>query len=342
MQVYCVVFILNKVRYKEILIVIVLITLSIGGYRIVQYLEYKPLFKIGINACSGAEYLLIALEQKYFEKAGLRARFVEFGSLQDVQQAFEWQQIEAMICPFVDAMVMQCKSTIYKPKVILFTSFTKKQFSWRLMAGVNIKSIKDLQGKKIGIEINSFSNYVLCRALQSVGLSMQDVIVVPVDPTAHVAFLQDKKVDCVVTYWPFCNDLKNLNEELHCIYSTEDWPREMKLNVLLVQQQTLNFFRRNLIKFIGLWDEILSIYKQKFVSCHTMINPTNSPDYHASLKTIYPLVLSDQIPLFCNNRCILDLMEDIKSEMLMHNHLGCDTKFELMFDPSIIRNSLKK
>ncbi len=342
MQVYCVAFIFNKVRYKEVLIVIVLLALSIGGYWIVQFIEYKPLFKIGVNACSGAEYLQIALEQKYFEKAGLRVRFAEFGSLQDVQQAFEWRQIEAMICPFVDAMVMQCKSATYKPKVVLFTSFTKKQFPWCLMAGLNIKSVKDLQGKKIGIEINSFSNYVLCRALRSVGLSLQDVVIVPVDPTAHMTFLQNEKVDCIVTYWPFSNDLKNLNKELHCIYSTEDWPREMKLNVLLVQQQSLNFFRRNLIKFISQWDEILSIYKQEYINCRTMIHPTNLPDYHASLKTIYPLFLSDQIPLLCNNRYILDLMEDIKSEMLMHNHLGCDTKFELMFDSSVIRNSLKK
>lgn len=305
-------------------------------------MEYRPAFKIGINAHSGAEYLQVALEQKYFEKAGLRVRFVEFGSLQDVQQAFEWEQIDAMICPFVDAMVMQCKSDSYDSKIILFTSYDRSQFSWDLMANTTIKSIKDLKGKRVGVEINSFSNYVLCRALRTEGLSLQDIELIPIDPTAHLTFLQSGRVDCVVTYWPFNNDLKILEDKLHSIYSTKQWPREMKLNVLLVQQSKLKLFHKYLSRFIGEWDEILSVYKREYAHYHSPVSFMNLPDYYAPLRTIHQLPLSDQISLICNNRCILDLMENIKTEMLMHNQLEYNAPYESIFDSSVIRNSLKQ
>ena len=329
-------------RYKEFLIAIIFFALSIGACWIIQYVEYKPAFKIGINAHSGSEYLQIALEQKYFEKAGLRVRFVEFGSLQDVQQAFEWQQIDAMICPFVDAMVMQCKSGNYDSKIILFTSYDRTQFSWDLMARSTIKSIKDLKGKRVGVEINSFSNYALCRALKTQGLTLQDIEIVPIDPTAHLTFLQTEKVDCVVTYWPFINDLKVLENDLHSIYSTEEWPREMKLNVLLIQQGKLRVFRKHLSRFIGKWDEILSVYKREYAHYHSPVNFMNLPDYYAPLRTIHALPLSEQISLICNNRYVLDLMENIKTEMLVHNHLEYNAPFESIFDSSVIRNSLKQ
>lgn len=330
-------------RYKEVLIATIILLLSIGGYWIIQYIEYKPILRIGINACSGAEYLQIGLEQNYFTKAGLRVRFIEFGSLQDVQQAFEWHQIDAMVCPFVDAVVMQCKNNNYDSKIILFTSFPKRQFSWHLMANTDTKTVKDLKGKRVGVEINSFSNYVLCRALTSVGLSLNDITLIPVDPTAHVTFLQNKKVDCVVTYWPFNNDLKVLDKNLHSIYSTEDWPREMKLNVLLIQNHKLNLFRKKLSCFIGQWDEILSIYSREYLRYRSPIYPTNiQPDYYATLKTIHPLALGEQISLICNNRYILDLMENIKTQMLIYNHLEYNNPLESIFDSSVIRNSLKQ
>lgn len=335
-------FYFEYVRYKEFLIIIIFFALSVGACWVIQYIEYRPAFKIGINACSGAEYLQIALEQKYFEKAGLRVRFVEFGSLQDVQQAFEWQQIDAMICPFVDAMVMQCKSNNYDSKIILFTSFARRQFSWNLMTWSTIKSIKELKGKRIGVEINSFSNYVLCRALKTEGLTLQDIEVVPVDPTAHLTFLQNEKVDGVVTYWPFNSDLQVLGNDLHSIYSTEEWPREMKLNVLLIQQSKLKIFHRNLSRFVGKWDEVLSVYKREYSYYHSSVSFMNLPDYYATLKTIHPLPLSEQISLICNNRYILDLMENVKTEMLVHNHLDYNRSLESIFDSSVIRNSLKQ
>ena len=68
----------------------------------------------------------------------------------------------------------------------------------------------------------------------------------------------------------------------------------------------------------------------------------NMPDYYATLRTIHPLPLSEQISLICNNRYILDLMKNIKTEMLAHNYLEYNAPFESIFDSSVIRNSLKQ
>lgn len=333
-------------RHKKIILFTLLfISLSIGYYVLNRACRI-PVLRIGISAYAGREYFILAYKERFFEKTGIHVKIVEFGSLEDAQQAFEWHQIDGIVCSLVDAMVVRQKASVEDPKIVLVSSFHRPNAACHLMTQPNIRKLSDLRGKKIGVEINSFGGYVLAKALESNGLTLNDVHIVPMDPTAAFTFLNHKRVDGVVIYPPFSKYLRK-KMEIDSLYSTTHWPKEMQLNVLLMPSKILNFYLPHLRRFIKLWDDLLDLYKNNSEYCNRLLASHYSiTDKEAAelFSAVYPLYISEQIPLFCLNRCALDVMNDIKDKILLNNNLqklDTNENFDNMFDVSLLRQITK-
>lgn len=306
-----------------------------------------PILRIGISAYSGREYFILAYKKHFFEKAGVHVKIVEFGSLEDAQQAFEWHQIDGMVCSLVDAMVVRQKAGVEDPKIVLISSFHRKDFACQLMSKNNIRKLAELRGKRIGVEINSFGGYVLAKALASDGLSFKDVNIVPMDPTAAFTFLTHGRVDAVVVYPPFSNELKKKKLELNALYSTTSWPKEMQLNVLLMSTKALKLHLPYLRRFVRHWDDLLDLYEDNSEHCNRMLATYYSiseEEAKERFNAVYPLSIGEQIPLFCFNRYILDVINDISNEVLLNNNLqktDSSDSFDKIFDISLLHQSMK-
>ncbi len=331
-------------RIKRILFIFLLVAIIgvILGVR--HYVIYIPTLRIGVNAFAGGEFFSLARKALFFEKAGIHVKVVEFGSLEDVQQAFEWNQVDGMICPLVDAMVVRQKVRHAKSKVILIPSYINKDFSCQILVNKSIESVRDLKGKKIGVEINSYGGYVLIKALKTEGLTLKDITVVPMDPTAALTFLQHERVDGVVGYPPFIEPLKDL---MHCVYSSENWPKEMQLNVFLLKKKAIRRYRNSLIKFVKSWDDLIDFYKnnpsncQQILSAHHLVSQEEADQL---FQAVNPLYIEDQVPLFALNRYVLDIMANINSEILKNNNLEPRKKqkpLDSIFDTFFIKKTLR-
>lgn len=329
---------------KRILLSFLLVAI-VGLILIIRhYVLYTPTLRIGVNAFAGSEFFSLARKALFFEKAGIHVKIVEFGSLEDVQQAFEWNQIDGMVCPLVDAMVIRQKVGHTNPKIILIPSYIKEEFACQILVKNSIKNIQGLKGKKIGVEINSYGGYVLTKALKSEGLTLQDITVVPMDPTAALTFLRHERVDGVVGYPPFISPLK---KHMHCIYSSALWPKEMQLNVLLLTKRSIKLYQKKLVNFVKLWDSLLDYYKnnpsssQKILSVHHSVSPQEADRL---FQVVQPLYIEEQIPLFSLNRYVLDILSNINSELLKNNNLGPIQKQEPLdsvFDTYFIKQTVK-
>lgn len=332
-------------RIKRILLLILLIIVLNIIIRGIRYTHYTPTLRIGVNSFSGGEIFQLARKALFFEKAGIHIKIVEFGSFGDVQQAFEWHQINGMICPLTDAMVIRQKVIYEDPKIILIPSYVKKQCSCQVLVNNSIKSIQELKGKNIGVEINSYGSYVLAKALSTEGLSLKDVNLIPIDPTAASRFFRHQFVDAVVSYPPFIEPIKDFT---HCIYSSENWPKEMQLNVLLLRQSTIQNYKKQLIKFIKSWDKLLDYYKnnpsvsQKMLSIHHSFSFQEAENL---FQRIQPLYLEEQFPLFRSNRHVLDVLSSINSHILKINNalssLQTKEPLDSIFDAFFIKETLK-
>lgn len=332
-------------RLKRFFLIFIFALIFGGIVGIFKYAHYTDTLRIGVNSLAGGEFLQLARKALFFEKAGIHIKVVEFGSFGDVQQAFEWHQINGMICPLADAMVMRQKVIYEDPKIILIPSYIKKQCSCQVLVNNSIKSIQELKGKNIGVEINSHGSYVLAKALETEGLSLKDVNLIPIDPTAASRFFRHQFVDAVVSYPPFIEPIKDIT---HCVYSSENWPKEMQLNVLLLRQSTIQKYKKQLIKFIKTWDKLLDYYKnnpsvgQKILSIHHSFSFQEAENL---FQRIQPLYLEEQFPLFRSNRHVLDVLSNINSHILKINSvlssLQSKEPLDSIFDTFFIKETLK-
>ena len=329
--------------HKILITFVCIVALGFIAYTSIEYIRYRPTLRIGVNSYTGADYLQVARKENFFKRCGIHIKVVEFGSLEDIQQAFEWNQIDGMMCTLVDAMVVHQKDNDPKPKIILIPSYPHKNYACHLMVKSHIEKLQDLKGKRIGVEINSYGGYVLCKILKSVNLSFKDITVVPLDPTAASTFLQHDRIDGVVTYPPF---IKSLPDDIHSIFSTAQWPKETQLNVLLMRGKVLDYYNQQLCQFVSYWDELLDFCHDNPERCYQLLSThhhVSKEEASSMLKFVQPLRIEEQIPLFCLNRYILDILSNINAEMLNNNLklLNNFDTFDSIFDASFIQKNVK-
>ncbi|MDR2396894.1 MAG: ABC transporter substrate-binding protein [Puniceicoccales bacterium] len=304
-----------------------------------------PTIRLGLNASSGFEYFILAKKAKFFKRAGLRVQLIEFGSFSDVQQAFEWGQIHGMICNLIDVMLIQQRNKVLTPKIILIPSYATPEAACHVLVDKSIKSMIDIRGKCIGGEINSFGGFVLLKALKSVALSMRDVKLRFVDPTAFETFIQKQKVQGVIAYPPYSVHLMKNSTHYHSIYSTTHWPKEMKLNVLVMNQNILQKHAKGFQKFIANWDNLLDLYKSNpelgntYLSHHLSVSRNKSEKI---FNAVVPLKLEEQVKLFTFNKYLTGIIETINSEFLANNNLSVkDINFDEVFDKTFLYEALQ-
>ena len=333
-------------QIKRILLFFLFILILGSIIGVLKYVHYTDTLRIGANAFAGGEYFQLARKALFFEKAGIHIKVVEFGSLGDVQQAFEWHQINGMICPLADALVMRQKIIYEDPKIILIPSYIKKECSCQVLVENSINSIQELKGKNIGVEVNSYGSYVLAKALETEELSLQDVNLIPIDPTAAPRFFRHQSIDAVVSYPPFIKAVKDIT---HCVYSSENWPKEMQLNVLLLRQSTIQKYKKQLIKFIKSWDKLLDLYKERPSFCQEKLSVHHSVSIQEAenlFQRIQPLYIEEQFQLFRLNRHVLNILTNINSYILQNNNSSLtppqnQEPLDSIFDTFFIKETLK-
>jgi len=70
------------------------------------------------------------------------------------------------------------------------------------LIGKTEQSLKELCGKKIGVEVNALGVYMLTRALSVAGLKKDQVQIVPLENDQHVTAFYQGRVDALVTFEP--------------------------------------------------------------------------------------------------------------------------------------------
>jgi NitT/TauT family transport system substrate-binding protein len=67
----------------------------------------------------------------------------------------------------------------------------------------NIKSIKDIKGKKVAAEVGSVDRFMLYKLLKRAGMSLEDIQIVPMETSKAADAFAAGKVDAVAVFAPF-------------------------------------------------------------------------------------------------------------------------------------------
>lgn len=159
-----------------------------------------PPLRIGINAWPGYEFLYLAQEKGFYRDAGVDVRLVEFNSLADARRAYERGQIDGLGATVIE--VMQAREQPGRDlQVVAVIDYSDGADV--VLARPEFTAPATLRGARIGVELGSLGVYVLVRALEHQQLSLADIKMVSLDPSAMEHAFVSGELDAVVTYPPF-------------------------------------------------------------------------------------------------------------------------------------------
>lgn len=155
--------------------------------------------RIGLDTWPGYEFLYLAQEKGFYRDEGVDVRLVEFNSLSDARRAYERGQIDGLGTTIVE--VLQAREYSKRsPQIVQAVDYSDG--ADMLLVRPGITNAPGLRGARVGVELASLCVFVLYRALEKHGLSLNDVQLVSSDQaTMSAAFLRGD-LDAVVTYPP--------------------------------------------------------------------------------------------------------------------------------------------
>lgn len=208
---------------------------------------YAAPLKIGYSDWPGWVAWEIAIEKQMFKKAGVDVKFEWFDYVASMD-AFAAGQLDAVSMTNGDTLVTG--ATGAKSVMILINDYSNGNDMVVARPGIN--SIKELKGKKIGVEIGFVSHLLLLNALEKNGLKESDVklINVPTNETPQV--LASGQVDAIVAWQPSSGQALKLVPGSKRIYSSADEPG-LIYDVLAVSPSSLATNKAKWDKVIDVW-----------------------------------------------------------------------------------------
>src|ERR1700744_2559141 len=153
--------------------------------------------KIGYSDWPGYTVMEIAKQKGWFKDAGLDVDMVWFdynGSI----CALSAGKIDANMIVAVDAMVAGASGA--KTKIVCLVDYSEG--SDMIVGAPGVDSIKDLKGKKVGVELTLVEHELLLQALKVNGLSQSDVTLVGTATDKTPQALQSGEVAAIGAWYP--------------------------------------------------------------------------------------------------------------------------------------------
>ena len=206
----------------------------------------EPL-KIGYSDWPGWVAWEIAIEKKMFEKEGVDVQFEWFDYVASMD-AFAAGQLDAVSMTNGDALVTG--STGAQSVMILVNDYSDGNDM--IIGAPGIESIKDLKGKKIGVEIGFVDHLLLLKGLEKAGMTEADVELVNVPTNETPQVLASGQVDAIGAWQPSSGQALTLVPGSKPIFTSADEPG-LIYDVLAVSPASLAANRDEWKKVIKVW-----------------------------------------------------------------------------------------
>lgn len=192
--------------------------------------EAEPPLRIGMNVWPGYEPLFLARHDGNLNETDFR--LVELSNNSDVGRALRNGSLEAA-CMTLDEVFYAAQDGM-SPVILLVMDDSSGADV--VLARPEIKSLAELKGKRIAVEVSAVGAYMLTRSLQHAGLTTKDVTPVYLPIDKHLSAYQDGQVDAVVTFDPVRTKLLALGAV--DLFNSSKIPGEI-VDVLVVRRDYL-------------------------------------------------------------------------------------------------------
>lgn len=220
--------------------------LALGLVSSVSSYASEPL-KVGYSDWPGWVAWEIAIDKEWFKEAGVEVQFEWFDYVASMD-AFAAGQLDAVAMTNGDALVTG--ATGAKSTMILINDYSNGNDM--VVAAPGIDSIKDLKGKKVGVEVGFVSHLLLLKALEKSGMTEADVELVNVPTNETPQVLASGDVSAIVAWQPSSGQAISLVPGAKAIFTSAYEPG-LIYDVLAVSPESLAARKADWSKVLKVW-----------------------------------------------------------------------------------------
>lgn len=207
--------------------------------------------KVGYSDWPGWVAWQVAIDKGWFKQAGVDVQFEWFDYVASMD-AFAAGKLDGVTMTNGDALVTGANGG--KSVTILINDYSNGNDM--IVAKPGIKSLKDLKGKKVGVEMGFVDHLLLLNGLEKAGLKESDVTLVnaPTNETPQV--LASGDVDAIGAWQPSSGMALKLVPGSKPIYTSADEPG-LIYDVLAVSPSSLAARKADWLKVVKVWYRVV-------------------------------------------------------------------------------------
>ncbi|TAE85654.1 MAG: ABC transporter substrate-binding protein [Verrucomicrobia bacterium] len=267
---------------------------ALAGLLFVSGVARADSLKIAYSDWPGWVAWEIAIQKGWFKEEGVDVKFEWFDYVPSMD-AYVAGKVDAVCMTNGDALVTGATG---KPSVgIILNDFSNGNDM--IVAAPGIESMKDLKGKKVGLEEGFVSHLLLLTGMKEAGLLPEDVSIVntPTNETPQV--LASKAVDAISAWQPNSGQALKVLPGSKPLFTSADAPGII-YDLLYVSPESLEKNKAEWSKVVKVWYRIADYIRDeenldevlKILSSRVKISPE---EYEPFLKGTYILTLDEAL-----------------------------------------------
>lgn len=192
--------------------------------------EPEPPLKVGTYPWPGFATLNYAKASGMTDPRHLT--LMEFGSAREAMAAFRSGVVDAAGMTLDEALTL----TNGKHDFRIVMVFDFSAGADVLLARPSITTLRDLRGKRVGVEAGAEGDYILRRILEIARLQLEDIQVIDLPLDRHLEAYRKKEVDAVITFDPV--RIQILSTGARELFSTRSIASEI-MDVLVAREEAI-------------------------------------------------------------------------------------------------------
>ena len=208
--------------------------------------------KIGYSDWPGWVAWQVAIDKGWFKEAGVDVQFDWFDYSASMD-AFAAGKIDAVTVTNGDALVMASGGA--KNVMILLTDYSNGNDM--IVGKPGIKSLKDLKGKKVGLEVGFVEHLLLLKGLEKNGMKESDVTLVNTKTNETPQALASGDLAAIGAWQPNSGEAMKRVPGSKPIYTSADEPG-LIYDVVTVNPASLSSRKADWEKVVKVWGKVVS------------------------------------------------------------------------------------
>jgi NitT/TauT family transport system substrate-binding protein len=212
----------------------------------------EPL-KVGYSDWPGYVAWQVAIEKGWFKEAGVDVKFEWFTDYSASLEAFGAGKLDGITLTNGDSLVIGSGGA--KNTMILLLDYSNGNDM--VVAKPGIKTLKDLKGKKVGLEVGFVEHLLFLKALEQAGMKESDVTIVNTKTNETPQALESKDISAIVAWQPSSGEALKRVPGSKAIYTSANVPG-LLYDVLSVSPSSLSSNKADWVKITKVWDKVVN------------------------------------------------------------------------------------